>query len=179
MVVVVVVVVMPVSVVVPATVVDVVSVFRQPAAKARIPARHATARVLRFPFLMIVSFLIRESPSQAGITVGGRGVPGPGCGGPACSPSRRGPSPSSPPTGAMAISASSASFDRACLRESLILPMGSTAMILTVTSSPSLTTSVVWRTRYGASSEMWTRPSWPGRISTKAPYGSTRRTLPV
>src|SRR5262249_44093055 len=83
------------------------------------------------------------------------------------------------PTGASAISASSSSLERACLRESLILPIGSTAMILTVTSSPSLTTSVVCRTRYGASSEMCTRPSWPGRISTKAPYASTRRTLPL
>ena len=62
-----------------------------------------------------------------------------------CRPSFATSSPG--PTGAIAISASSSSLERACLRESLILPIGSTAMILTVTSSPSLTTSVVSRTR--------------------------------
>src|SRR5205085_3381291 len=66
----------------------------------------------------------------------------------------------------------------ACLRLSLILPSRSIPITLTRTVSPSLITSSTRSTRLGSSSEMWTRPSLPGEISTKAPNGTTRRTVP-
>src|ERR1019366_2559416 len=97
--------------------------------------------------------------------------------------SSRPPSPSPATTAAVrprrSISAALSSGVSAWRRESLIFPFtGSIAMILTLTLSPIFTTSVVSRTRPGASSEMWTSPSMPGRICTKQPYGSMRMTVP-
>ena len=50
---------------------------------------------------------------------------------------------------------------------------------LTITSSPSWTMSVTLLTRSFARWEMWTSPSVPGRISTKAPKSTTFFTVPV
>ena len=76
------------------------------------------------------------------------------------------------PRGAHAVSARPpcARVSRsASLRERRILPDLSTSRTLTSITSPSLTTSVTCCTRSLASCEMCTRPSVPGRISTKAP----------
>src|SRR5439155_25823533 len=54
----------------------------------------------------------------------------------------------------------------------------STSRISTLTLSPCETTSRGFSTWCCASSEMWTRPSTPGRISTKAPKVTTFVTLP-
>ena len=54
----------------------------------------------------------------------------------------------------------------------------SISRILTLTSSPGWTTSPGLSTWCSASSEMWTRPSTPGTISTKAPKATTFVTLP-
>src|SRR3954470_13321848 len=76
------------------------------------------------------------------------------------------------PPGAPPCSAS------ASLRERRILPLRSTETTLTSTSSPSLSTSSTFFTRVLARSEMCTRPSVPGKISTKAPNSMIRRTVP-
>ncbi len=53
---------------------------------------------------------------------------------------------------------------KTALRLSLILPRESISRTLTRTSSPSLRTSLTFSTRRFSSSEIWTRPSVPGRI---------------
>ena len=54
----------------------------------------------------------------------------------------------------------------------------STSRIFTLSSSPGRTTSAGLSTWCWASSEMWTRPSTPGRIWTKAPKATILVTLP-
>src|SRR3989454_2171422 len=66
----------------------------------------------------------------------------------------------------------------ASFRESLIFPDLSTSSTLTEMTSPSLSTSETLRTRSSASCEMCTRPSVPGKISTKAPKSTILRTVP-
>ncbi len=51
-------------------------------------------------------------------------------------------------------------------------------MTFTSTSSPSERTSETLFTRLSESSEMWMRPSVPGKISTKAPNSAIFRTVP-
>src|SRR5215471_11548389 len=64
--------------------------------------------------------------------------------------------------------------DRRILPEARSMPMTFTSI-----SSPSLQTSCTVRTRFSSSSLMCTRPSVPGRISTKAPNSAMRRTTPL
>src|SRR5690606_27154608 len=66
---------------------------------------------------------------------------------------------------------------KASLRERRILPWRSMETTLTSTSSPSCSTSETFLTRWSESSEMCTRPSVPGKISTKAPNSTMRRTV--
>ena len=54
----------------------------------------------------------------------------------------------------------------------------SISRILTFSVVPGSTTSLGFSTWWSASSEMWTRPSTPGRISTKAPKATTLVTVP-
>ena len=59
----------------------------------------------------------------------------------------------------------------AARRERLTFPFGATSVIMTVISSPILTTSSTRATRMDGSSEsseIWTRPSLPGRISRRS-----------
>ena len=51
--------------------------------------------------------------------------------------------------------------------------------IRTVTSSPTCITSSARRTYPSPICEIWTSPSLPGKISTNAPNGAVRTTLPV
>src|ERR1700677_3335836 len=62
--------------------------------------------------------------------------------------------------------------------DSLTLPRSSWPMTLTLTRSPSLTTSVVLLTRALASCEMWTRPSFEPKKFTKAPNSTVLTTVP-
>ena len=64
-------------------------------------------------------------------------------------------------------------------RESLTRPCWSTAITITMISSPTRATSSTSRTWWSANCEICTRPSCPGRNSTKAPKGTVRTTLPV
>src|SRR5207253_8032257 len=64
------------------------------------------------------------------------------------------------------------------LRDSRIFPDLSTSSTFTSMTSPSLSTSDTLRTRSWASCEMCTRPSVPGKISTKAPKSTILRTVP-
>jgi hypothetical protein len=48
-----------------------------------------------------------------------------------------------------------------------------------MTSSPSTQMSSTFATRRSASSEMWSKPSVPGKISTNAPKSVTFLTLPT
>src|SRR6266576_513794 len=64
------------------------------------------------------------------------------------------------------------------LRESRIRPRSSTSSSFTRTWSPFFTTSSVRSVRPCCSSEMWSRPSTPGRISMKAPNAVVLFTTP-
>src|SRR3989475_8373954 len=66
----------------------------------------------------------------------------------------------------------------ASLRLRRILPCLSISSTLTITWSPSLTSSETDFTRWCASWEICTSPSVPGRISTKAPKSMIFRTVP-
>src|SRR5581483_370941 len=72
-----------------------------------------------------------------------------------------------------------ASSSCASRSESRILPSRPTSSTLTMISSPSWITSSTLRTRWLESCEIWSRPSVPGRISTKAPNSTILRTLPL
>src|SRR5262249_61683629 len=62
---------------------------------------------------------------------------------------------------------------------SFTFPRSSKPSTLTLTASPSLTTSATLPTRCGASSLIWTSPSRDPRKFTKAPKSTTFTTLPL
>src|SRR5207248_5171283 len=66
-----------------------------------------------------------------------------------------------------------------CRMLSLTLPRSSKPRTLTLTRSPTLTTSATLPTRCGANSLIWTRPSREPRKFTKAPKSTVLTTLPV
>src|SRR5712692_1211755 len=71
------------------------------------------------------------------------------------------------------------SSSMAACRLRLRRPWLSISTALTTISSPTLTTSSTRSTRWSVSFEMWTRPSWLGSTSTKAPKGMMRTTFPL
>src|SRR5215472_1317004 len=66
----------------------------------------------------------------------------------------------------------------ASCRLRLSRPWPSISIAFTMISSPRFTTSSTRSTRWSVRREMWTRPSWLGSTSTKAPNGIIRTTLP-
>ena len=64
------------------------------------------------------------------------------------------------------------------LRLSLMRPLSSTLMTLTLMTSPILTTSLTVFTKPCASSDTWHMPSVPGASSTKQPKSLIEMTLP-
>src|SRR5690606_39142069 len=74
--------------------------------------------------------------------------------------------------------ASAGAVSSTALRDRRIFPSSSTPITFTRTMSFSRTTSSTCATRWLSSSEMWTSPSRPGRISTTAPKATIRLTFP-
>src|SRR5438477_8276421 len=98
------------------------------------------------------------------------------------------PSPPSAPTAAIAgespppdpppLDDSPSGFGVSAFIDRRKRPRSSRSRSLTVTRSPFFTTSSVFSVRPCLSSEMWTRPSVPGMISTKAPNAVVLLTVP-